>query len=179
MALAKLVRSDVFRLHGRYSHRLLMHSLLSLRTFRVIFSLRICANLSASGRLGRIALPFAQFLHRLNTASSAMDFPWRTRVGAGLALTHGWGVVINPGAVIGNNVTIFHGVTLGRRDRIDDQGDRTYACPVIEDDVWIAGPMPLSSEALRWVRAVVLPVVRLFPRMFRRIQLWSEIRQVS
>ncbi|MDO8412873.1 MAG: hypothetical protein Q7S51_03665 [Gallionellaceae bacterium] len=44
-----------------------------------------------------------------------MDFPWQTKSGGGLALTHGWGLVISPGAKIGKNVTLFHGVTLGSR----------------------------------------------------------------
>ena len=43
--------------------------------------------------------------------------------GGGLALTHGFGLVVNPCAQIGNNVTLFHGVTLGRRDRISHVGD--------------------------------------------------------
>jgi len=69
----------------------------------------------------------------------AMDLPWNVSVDVGLALTHGWGIVVSPGARIGRNVTLFHGVTLGRRDRIDAAGERVVGYPVIEDDVWI-GP---------------------------------------
>jgi Serine acetyltransferase len=57
----------------------------------------------------------------------------------GLALTHAWGLVVSPGTRIGNNVTLFHGVTLGRRDRISREGDRSTEYPVLEDEVWV-GP---------------------------------------
>ena len=59
--------------------------------------------------------------------------------GEGLALTHGFGLVVNPCAQIGNNVTLFHGVTLGRRDRISHEGERLTEYPTLEDDVWV-GP---------------------------------------
>lgn len=68
-----------------------------------------------------------------------MDFPWQTEIGGGLALTHGWGLVISPGAKIGKNVTLFHGVTLGGRDRISRAGTRLTEYPILEDEVWI-GP---------------------------------------
>jgi serine O-acetyltransferase len=54
-------------------------------------------------------------------------------------LTHAWGLVVNPNARIGNNVTLFHGVTIGRKDRISVDGGRSSECPDICDDVWI-GP---------------------------------------
>lgn len=68
-----------------------------------------------------------------------MDLPWSTQVGPGIALTHGWGLVVNAGARIGANVTLFHGVTLGRRDRIDSTGAREIGYPILEDEVWV-GP---------------------------------------
>jgi len=68
-----------------------------------------------------------------------MDLSWRTEIGGGLALPHGWGLVVNAGAKIGNNVSLFHGVTLGRRDKISRDGERLTEYPVLEDEVWV-GP---------------------------------------
>jgi serine O-acetyltransferase len=68
--------------------------------------------------------------------------PATVQQGAGhrrLAITHGWGLVISPGARIGRNVTLFHGVTLGRSDKYSADGSQQRLYPVIEDDVWI-GP---------------------------------------
>lgn len=57
----------------------------------------------------------------------------------GLRIVHGWGLVVTPGARIGSNVTLFHGVTIGRKDDIAADGQRRSEFPVIEDAVWI-GP---------------------------------------
>lgn len=59
-----------------------------------------------------------------------IELPVSTRVGPGLRLRHGFGVVVNPASRIGANVMLRHGVTLGNRRLADD-------CPVIEDDVEI------------------------------------------
>ena len=133
------LKADTFRQYGRFNFACLLKGFLTRRTFRVIVTMRLCQGTAASSGLLRIWLPFLQVLHRITTHSMAMDLPWRTTVGSGPALTHGWGAVINEGARIGNNVTLFHGVTLGRRDRIASDGKRTTDYPVIEDDVWI-GP---------------------------------------
>ncbi len=57
--------------------------------------------------------------------------------GGGIALTHGFGLVVNFFAQISNNVTLFHGVTLGRRDRVSHEGERLTEYPILEDDVWV------------------------------------------
>ena len=62
--------------------------------------------------------------------------------GGGIALTHGWGLVVSQEAKIGNNVTLFHGVTVGQRDRISHQGERLTEYPVLEDEVWV-GPQAI------------------------------------
>lgn len=59
-----------------------------------------------------------------------IELPVSTRVAPGLRLRHGVGVVVNPATVIGANVMIRQGVTLGNRRASDD-------CPVIGDDVEI------------------------------------------
>lgn len=63
----------------------------------------------------------------------------RTSIAPGLALIHGRGIVVNSKTHIGQNVTVFHCVTLGQRDYIAGDGTRCIGYPVIEDDVWI-GP---------------------------------------
>jgi serine O-acetyltransferase len=80
-----------------------------------------------------------KILHCIATNIAAMDLPWQTEIGGGLALDHGWGLVLNPGARIGKNVTLFHGVTIGSRDRISREGMRLTEYPIIKDEVWI-GP---------------------------------------
>ena len=50
---------------------------------------------------------------------------------------HGWSLVISPGAVLGSNVTVFHGVTLGRSETMGPDGVSIAEFPLIGDDVWI------------------------------------------
>lgn len=95
--------------------------------------------MAASHGILRLALPFFKILHRMAAHHATMDISWKTKVGGGLALTHGWGLVVNPEAAIGKNVTLFHGVTLGGRDRIAHDGRRLTGYPVLEDEVWV-GP---------------------------------------
>lgn len=88
---------------------------------------------------GQLLLPLLKIGHRLSTQLAGMDLPWQTIVGPGFIITHGWGLVISSGVRIGANVTIFHGATLGSRDRIAADGQRDTRYPIIEDEVWI-GP---------------------------------------
>jgi serine O-acetyltransferase len=46
-----------------------------------------------------------------------VEFPKSVRVGPGLIVQHkGFGLVVHPKTIIGSNVSIFHGVTIGRKD---------------------------------------------------------------
>jgi serine O-acetyltransferase len=133
------LKADTYRQYGHFSWKSLLRGALARRTFRVVVTMRLCQIVSDSrGPVRALLLPL-KLLHRIATQLAAVDFPWQTRVGAGLAITHGWGLVVNPGVMIGNNVTLFHGVTLGQRDRIADDGTRVTEYPVLEDDVWV-GP---------------------------------------
>lgn len=55
-----------------------------------------------------------------------------TQIGPGLYIGHPYGITINPQAVLGKNVNIHKGVTIGQENR----GSRKGA-PTIGDDVWI------------------------------------------
>lgn len=133
------LKADTHRQYGEFTIVKLMKGILFLRNFRVNVTLRLCQGIANSNNLIKITLPFFKVLHRLVAYSAAMDLPWCTSIGGGLALTHGWGLVVNNYAQIGNNVTLFHGVTLGRRDKISRSGERFIEYPVLEDEVWV-GP---------------------------------------
>lgn len=139
MNIAATLKADAYRLYGRTSWALVFRAVVSRRTFGAIFTLRLCQAASAAGNPLRGMLPILKFLHRVSTARAAMDLPWKTKIGSGFAINHGWGMVVSPGARIGSNVTLFHGVTLGRRDRMSRNGSRQIGYPVVEDEVWI-GP---------------------------------------
>ena len=133
------LKADTYRQYGRFSLWLVVEGAFRSRLFRVLVVSRICQGLSNSSLPLKILFPFFRVLHQACCYWACVDFPWETKMGGGIALTHGWGLVVTPGATIGNNVTLFHGVTLGRRDRISRTGDRTIEYPTLEDDVWV-GP---------------------------------------
>lgn len=132
------LKADTHRQYGHYSFKFLLKGYFVNRTFRVLITMRMC-KIFSSKKILKPFLPIFKLLHKCATTTASMDFPWETQIEGGLALTHGWGLVVNGGAKIGKNVTMLHGVTLGRRDRISKSGERSSEYPVIEDEVWI-GP---------------------------------------
>lgn len=133
------LKADTHRQFGLFSWWLAVKGALLRRTFRVVVTMRLCQEAAKSRGVLRLMLPVFKVFHRVAVHMAAMDFSWQTKAGAGLALTHGWGLVVNPGATIGCNVTLMHGVTLGRSDRIETNGERTSHYPTLEDEVWV-GP---------------------------------------
>lgn len=133
------LKADTHRQYGHYSHFCLLKGFLLRRSFRPVVTMRVCQAVSRTPGLRRLLLPLCRVVHRLSAGSATMDLPWQVRAGGGLILLHGWGLVVNERAQIGCNVTLFHGVTIGRRDRIAPDGSRCQGYPVLEDDVWV-GP---------------------------------------
>ena len=142
------LKADCYRQFGTFNILGLLKAFLLRRPFRPIVSLRLCQAMAASNAPLSWLTPFGRMLHRLTCQLAAIDLPWRTVIGGGFCLTHGWATVISEGAQIGNNVTIFHGATLGQRDRIDRAGVRHTAYPIVEDEVWI-GPQAIIVGGVR------------------------------
>lgn len=139
MSFIHRLRRDAYRRSAIDSISTIVKQGVTSRTFRVIFTLRLCQVLNQSRWMRLLLLPFAKVLHHLASAIAAVDLPWRTEIGSGFAVMHGRGLVVSEGSRIGSNVTLFHGVTLGRRDRILQNNIREVGYPTLEDDVWV-GP---------------------------------------
>ncbi len=61
-----------------------------------------------------------------------VELPWDTRVGPGLQIQHGTGLVVNHDTQIGQNCTLRHCTTIGNKQRAD--GSFTDS-PIIGDNV--------------------------------------------
>lgn len=61
-----------------------------------------------------------------------IDLSSETQIEGGCFFGHASGITINPHAIIGKNVNIHKGVTIGRENRGERKGT-----PVIGDEVWI------------------------------------------
>ena len=84
---------------------------------------------------------FARWLAQISRFFTGIEIHPASKIGNGLFIDHGMGVVIGETSVIGNNVTMYHGVTLGGVSL--KKGKRH---PTIGDDVVIgAGAQILGA----------------------------------
>ena len=85
-------------------------------------------------------------------SKTGIDIHPGARIGSGFFIDHGTGVVIGETCVIGKNVTIYHGVTLGAFSPYDRQNNKFQGKkrhPDVEDDVIIyAGAVILGGETV-------------------------------
>jgi len=101
--------------------------LLSFKGFHATQAHRINHWLWRQGRK-----PLAYFLQNRVSEVFAVDIHPAARMGHGIMLDHGTGIVIGETAVLGNNISILQGVTLGGSGK--DSGDRH---PKVSDGVMI------------------------------------------
>ncbi len=158
------IKADVWRYHGRYSPFLLLKTALIYRTFRPVLTLRLCqAAKSCTPLLRIVVFPVALLMHRWTQSGASIDLPWRCAIGLGFRITHGWGLVIHDDVVIGSNVTVFHGVTIGSKRRGD-----TLVAPKIGNNVTLAasaiviGAVTVGDGAIVGAGAIVLKDVRAY-----------------
>lgn len=140
MSLRSSIQADTFRLYGSKKTSKTFKGFFTKRHFRSIITLRLCqASKNWSFPIKLVSFPFFRILHKFSVNAASIDLPWETKIKPGFAITHGWGLVVAPGSSIGHNVTLFHGVTIGRRDKIDKNGSTLLGYPTLEDNVWV-GP---------------------------------------
>lgn len=79
------------------------------------------------------------FLYRLNQFLCHVDIDPHAKIGHSFLLPHASGVIIGGTAVIGNNVTMMHNVTIGAK-RLSDSGKRHAT---IQDGVFISSQVSI------------------------------------
>ncbi|MFZ4806520.1 MAG: serine O-acetyltransferase [Hyphomicrobiaceae bacterium] len=116
---------------GRY-----IEPLLYFKGFHALVAHRFAHELWGLGRRD-----FALYFQSQASRIFAIDIHPAARLGQGLMIDHGHGIVIGETAVIGDNVSMLHGVTLGGTGK--ETGDRH---PKISDNVMIgAGAKVLGN----------------------------------
>ena len=127
-------------------------------------------------RPGALAIVLYRFSHRLWAKGweTPAEIVWRisyfltgadihpgAEIGGGLRVTHTSGLVVGKGAVIGSNVTLLHGVTLGGSSRGFFESDVVDGFPEIGDGSKIAagakllGPIKIGRDCFVGANAVV------------------------
>jgi len=75
--------------------------------------------------------PIARYKHWRMTKKYGIQIPLAVSIGYGFYIGHGVGVIINPTAVIGNNVNISQFTTIGAHGQAAQIGDNVYIGPSV------------------------------------------------
>ena len=121
-----LIRSDYFR-YGGYRRSLLRmyFKALSSPSFALNFWLRLSTYKG-------ILYPYCRFRLSLIAKKYGLQIYPETKIGYGLYIGHGFGTIVNPTAVIGNNVNLSQFTTIGSNDGTSAViGDNVYIGPSV------------------------------------------------
>jgi serine O-acetyltransferase len=116
MGLRDLIDADLARFTETYvlrgqpfsRRRVFWESVLFKAGFQAVLLYRLSHWLF---QRGSIYLPW--FLSRLSIALTGADIEFNAQIGPGLFIAHPVGIVVGRGTVIGDNATLFQGVTFG------------------------------------------------------------------
>ena len=99
----------------------------------------------------------AKILSQISRFFTGIEIHPACFIGRGLLIDHGMGVVIGETAIIGDDCTIFHGVTLGGKG--DEKGKRhptLYNCVFVGAGAKILGNIEIGNNVKIGANAVVL-----------------------
>ena len=89
-------------------------NLLFNASFRITFWFRIGSYLITKHHIiAKLCLIFVQLIHKHNQYLTGIQIGFGTKIGKALMFPHYSCIVINGAAIIGDNCTIYHGVTIG------------------------------------------------------------------
>lgn len=106
-----------------------------------------------------LLIPYLVFYRVVFEWILGIELPWNTKIGSGLKLYHGQGLVVNDHSIIGANCTLRHNTTIGHKEL----SDGTYSSsPIIGDNVDIGsnvviiGPITIGSNVKIGAGSVVV-----------------------
>jgi serine O-acetyltransferase len=131
--LRQTLCADVYRYRGEANKRSFRSAYLHDPGFRFTYYLRKVAFYSKGKKsFGIFPYLYYRTLFHHYRFKYGFDISPTTSIGPGFYLGHFGGVVISPHAILGSNINIAQGVTIGAASR----GPRTGA-PTLEDRVWV------------------------------------------
>ncbi len=117
--------------------------------YHLLFSSGFQANVlyRFSNQFYRIHLKIiAKIISRFNLFVTGADISFYTEIGERLYIPHSYGIVIGSTSVIGNNVTILHGVTLGSKNVTLNSRQKRH--PTIGDNVLIGSNAAILGDII-------------------------------
>jgi len=105
----------------------------------------------------------ARFLSQITRFFTGVEIHPAAKIGRGFFIDHGMGVVIGETSEIGNNVTLYHGVTLGGTTVFGKNGKQlSKRHPTLKDNVVVGagakilGPILIGNNVKIGANAVIL-----------------------
>lgn len=151
-SLKELIKSDLERMTS-YSKINVLKYLIFNASFKMTFWFRIGSYLKQQSVL-KIFYPVVFLIFKENQYKTGIQFTMGCNIGKGLNFAHFSSIVINDTAVIGENCTIFNGVTIG--------SVRGKGAPYIGNNVVIAtgakviGNVKIGNNVMIGANAVVV-----------------------
>jgi serine O-acetyltransferase len=126
--LISYIKADLFRYHTSSSLTSFFRAWF-IPGFRYTFWMRVCNYAKFNNNYFLFII--ARILNRHYQFKYGILIPYQTKIGKGLYIGHFTGIVINSEAVIGENVNISQGLTIGRTNGGNNSGvatigDRCY-----------------------------------------------------
>jgi serine O-acetyltransferase len=152
-SLWQTLRADLYRYTGKTSKRTFLSAYLRQPGFRFTYYLRKVAFYSTKKKsLGIFGYVYNRLLYHHYRFKYGFDISPATSIGPGLYIGHFGGVVISPYAVLGANINIAQGVTIGATSR----GKRVGA-PTLEDRVWVGAHAIIVGKVTIGRGALIAP----------------------
>lgn len=160
-SLRGLVRSDLARFTQTYAlrgqafsrRRVFWESVIFKGGFQAVALYRVSHWLYQRNRIY-----LAWMCSRLNAAVTGAEIEFNARIGPGMLIAHPVGIVIGRGTVIGSDVTLFQGVTLGvsgwRKDQIHEFPTVGNRCFFFAGSA-VLGGVTIGDECVIGAHAVV------------------------
>ena len=105
-------------------------------------AIRAITNYRVAHQLLQLEIPIIpRFITEMAHSETGIDIHPEAKIGEKFTIDHGTGVVVGSTCIIGKNVKIYQGVTLGAKSfKLDDNGNPVKGIPrhpIVEDDVVI------------------------------------------
>jgi len=146
-------KTDLHRYYGSVNYKIFLKAYFFLPGFRYTFWFRKSSNLR--GTFNPLYLFYRLMLRRCSF-KYGIDIPCETKIGKGFFINHFSCLIISSDAVIGENVNVSQGVTIGLASRGDNKGVATIGNNVyIGPGAKIVGNVKIGNNVAIGANAVV------------------------
>lgn len=111
--LKYFLKKDYARIDSNNFRGGYLRFLFTNHSIKILFWLRICQYLSSKGRWCCLPFAVARIIYKHQEWKTGIQIPYHINLGAGAFFPHHGCIIVNGNTVIGENCTIYQGVTIG------------------------------------------------------------------